>query len=126
MIIGDALVLKIANSMSLLPDGYLDLQQALPFTVPTMDTNEDVIEMDRYDFTQLNDYLPFGTLNVFLRDYKDGTVMRLPHSMPKITIVPGKELKEKERELKPEKSESLRPNNVETNHGSGSEISLGF
>uniref|UniRef100_A0A914QX93 Uncharacterized protein n=1 Tax=Panagrolaimus davidi TaxID=227884 RepID=A0A914QX93_9BILA len=132
LIVGDALVVKIANSISSLPEGYSDPLCDKPFTVPPFELiEEETLEMDRYDFTQNHIWFPFGTMNAFLRQKNDETnsleVVRIPYLMPKFTVTPENDEKEKERELKAAKPEnviSIQQNGPIGSDSSGSEISI--
>lgn len=126
LIIGDALVLKIANAISALPEGYSDPLQDLPFTVPPLDGSEDAVEMDRFDFTLLSEYFLPGTLNVYHRQSEDDIMMRVPYAMPKLTVVPQSKEKEYFYALKadkPENAPSLQ-GSADTPEAGSSEVSL--
>uniref|UniRef100_A0A7E4W9C8 Arginase n=1 Tax=Panagrellus redivivus TaxID=6233 RepID=A0A7E4W9C8_PANRE len=120
LIIGDCVVLKVAETMASVPEGYLDLLADVPFKVPDL-LNEAVQEMTEFDcdFTELREHYPYGSTSVFRknRDGKLHRLQRLPVVLHPVTVSPGQK---QQTHLKPEVTEGSQQEPVQT----GSEVAV--
>lgn len=84
-IVNGPLTLKLIESIANLPDGFIDPVANRPFKFPIFSTDGVKADFDKFDFEELNEYVPFGSISPFERQ-QDGSFIRWPYSLPKMTV----------------------------------------